>query len=392
MKKLLFTSFVLLSVLTVVAQARYHSRLAEVPAGGFYQIDLPLSVRGAAQTNLSDLRILSPTGEQVPYLVRTHRHLSGRQEFIPCPIHRIQPEHPGTRIFIETGTDTLSSLVLNIKNADTWKKANLQGSRDSIHWYAVKEQILLADNFNRQGTSVLQIIDFPPSDYPYYLLTIEDSLSAPLNILEVGKIHTTPHAPYLQTRLPATCTIRQIADTTFVSLKYDASYPVSALQLEVSAPEFFRREAFLLNRSGYVAEQFTLSSDQPASLYMPCQLRTDSLTLMILNGDNPPLQIGQLDSYIRELTLIAYFPTSGKYEMTYGDPTASAPRYDLALFEDRIPRELPRLKVLSVEIREDLPDAPTQPWKVFLQRYGLWILIAAIIIQILYIVRKMMRE
>ena len=115
----------------------------------------------------------------------------------------------------------------------------------------------------------------------------------------------------------------------------------------------------------------------------------DTLRFRIANGDDQPLRIDSVAARIVRRYAVAQLKR-GRYTLTYGDAAAHAPQYDLT-FRKRVPDDLPHLSVVSIEHIGD-SDEPPHPWMVFLKTYGVWIVIALVTIQLLYMVWRMMRK
>ena len=378
--------------LTVKAQSGYQATLQEVTDKGFYIINLSLTVRGQARPDLSDLRIIDQKGSQAPYLIRKDIQIYDKEEFIPYAVLSQPIHHNQSRYLIATQGDTISSLVLNIKNADVVKTGNLKGSNDTTNWYTVKEHLILSGNFNSNTTSGLQTIEFPLSDYQYYLLTIDDSLSAPLNITEIGRTSSAYQVYRNMVTVPSQMQTQFWEDTTAIKLNYAENYPVCGLRLYISQPEFFRRKIQLSDTLGHSVRAY-IDSDRPNSLFIPWNHTTSYLSLFIFNGDNPMVRVDSVQSYSDRFYLITYFPEAGTYNLTYGDPNARQPNYDLTFFENKIPSTLPQLEVTATQKLQQADEKISEnTFMLFLRKYGIWILIVAVSLQILYFVRKMMKE
>lgn len=378
--------------LTTTAQPGHQATLTEAPVKGFYIIDLPLSVRAYARQDLSDLRVMNGKGEQMPYLVRKDIQIYDKDEFVPYPILSQSFDKRHSHYLIDSRRDTISSLVLNIKNADAYKTANLKGSNDTVNWFTVKEHLVLTGNFNSHAPSTLQSIDFPLSDYAYYLLTIDDSLSAPLNITAIGKMNSNYQVFRHLAEVPGEMKISHQGDTSIICLDYNEMYPVSGIRLYVSSPEFFRRPVSLQDTQGY-AVRSVINSEQSGSLFLPWQHKTSQLSLLIFNGDNPALRIDSVRSFSDRLFLITYLPEAGQYSLTFDDTKARTPKYDLIFFENKIPADMQKLDIISVQKNES-PDTTVHEntFMLFLRKYGIWLLIIAVSVQLLYMVKRMMRE
>ena len=162
---------------------------------------MPAPLIGAARDDLADLRIRDEHGREVAYFVREATSVSRGRDFEPYPIELIRRTFQ-TDIRIQTDGERISSFTVRVKHADTNKKAILKGSNDGESWYAVRDRFRFSEQAEVHETEALLTVSFPVSDYRYYLLSINDSLSAPLNILSVGHngagdthIHWSTFAP-----------------------------------------------------------------------------------------------------------------------------------------------------------------------------------------------------
>lgn len=390
MNKLLLLLWLCISI-SGKAQPKYQAELTFAPDKGFYIIHLPLFVQSYARTDLTDLRIINSQGKQMPYLIKKDIKIYNRNEFIPYPILSKTLDKYNSRYLITTQRDTLSSLVLKIQNADACKRANLMGSNDTVNWFTVKEQLTLSENFNLHQPSTLQTVNFPVSNYAYYLLTINDSLSAPLNITAIGKIDSEHQISYHLTDVPNRMQMVHQKDTTIITLDYDVPYPICRLHLSISSPEFFRRNISISTPNGLVKTAI-FTSEQNGNLYLPYPNKTSKLTLHIFNGDNPELCVDSVNSFTEHLFLIIYLPEAGNYRLTYADPKANVPNYDLTFFENKIPTNLKELQLTEPQLLSTTSLEKQNFFLLFLKKYGIWILIVAISIQILLYVRKMLKE
>lgn len=366
----------------------FRATLPIVEADGFYAIDLPVSVIGAAQSDLSDLRIFNQRDEEVAYFVKEAVSISEGHDFESYPIE-INRRADQTDIRIETLNERISSFVVRVKNADTDKMGVLMGSNDGKNWYAVKDRIRLFDNYDARGTDVFLSLSFPISDYRYYLLSVNDSLSAPLNILAVGRVGSgTKHIRRLM-KVPTayySCQLNTDKKRTEVTLAFPYAYRFEDVVFCISNPEDYDRTLSLFGK-----ELGRLRSDAGHFQSVRCpEYVTDTLRFQIDNGDDKPLQIDSVYARIIRRFVVVQLKKNASYTLTYGDANAVHPRYDLT-FRKRVPDDIPHLSVSSIE-RIDSPIVTSHPWMLFLKTYGVWIVIVLITIQLLYMVWRMMRK
>lgn len=393
-------------------KAQGEASLPQVEEKGFYAIDLPWQVMGEARPDLSDVRLVDGAGEEVPYLLKEDRTQPAGSVFEDYPIG-IRTEGRFTKVTVETDGRPLSSFTLRIKNADVKKRAVLQGSNDRKNWYAVKEHCPLEYPYDRTQTKADIKIDFPLSDYRWYLLSVNDSVSAPLNILQVGRWKAGSGSEQNEWLVPASETrLTNGEHTTDIVLAYPSRYYFSKAIFYISSPEYYNREASLRavdpvgiprkkrlpgSRRRYDVKmqevsrfKGLLSPEGNGTAMLDLNCYTDTLKLSIANGDDRPLQIDSVRTYIDRYYLVASLEPGTTYKLTYGNPDLAAPAYDLT-FARYVPDTLRHLSVGNIR-RLSVGEAEgDSAWMLFFKTYGVWIIIGVIIIQLLYMVRKAMK-
>lgn len=389
-KKILLSFIVLAGLVSLSqAQSRYRSSLSAVDTAGFYRVDLPMDMTGKSAPLLTDVRITDEAGKEIAYLLRKDAYTKEESMFIPYPVEFLTSDDRKTRIVVETGGDEISTLALNIKNADARKTATLEGSNDRIQWFSVREKVILSANYSQEQPEAYATLDLPLSDYLYYKLTVDDSLSAPLNIKHIGQIKSTSESFRHMLEIPVkkTSTLDS-AGTTTVTIDYAARQAIKNVRFYISAPAFYKRDMYISGES----RTFTLRSDDTSSLLIRCNQRTDRMTVRIQNNDNTPLSIDSVRAYTDKLFLVAYLPEPGNYFLTYGDSTAQQPDYDLISFADKIPATPQKLSILSTETTIAPPVEDTNHFLAFLKKYGIWAIIVIVSAQVLYSVWKMSKK
>ncbi len=395
---------------------RHTAGLPPVTESGFYAVELPGSIRGAARPDLADVRILDSRNNETAYLVRRDETPVAGKPFEPYPV-QVDYQPSRTEIRIEAGNRALSSFTLEVKNTEVNKTASLRGSNDLQQWYAVKENFPLRGLYDERRTTAGFEIGFPLSDYRYYLLIIDDSLSAPLNVIRAGQPAGAPYArPGLLEVKPSALSVREKGKETEVFLSFPYRYDFSEIVFYVSSPRFFRREivfyfppaASPASSRKPLLQRREVRSAQPSRSYVNALLEsdgegvaaldwsqyTDTLDMRIRNGDDRPLRIDSVKTYIDRLYLAAYLEAGETYRLAYGNEQAEKPVYDLS-FRSHIPDSLPRL-MPAVTRAGSFPDKGEsgQPavWLPFFRTYGIWIVIVLVIVQILWLVKKMIKQ
>lgn len=178
---------------------------------------------------------------------------------------------------------------------------------------------------------------------------------------------------------------------TRLQLIFPFKFQVEQLVFYISSPRYFRRELELVRP--FSSRVFaTLSNESGSPQAVTLGVYGDTLQLSIFNGDDRPLTVDSVKAYIRRSYLIAGLEKGGNYTLTYGDERLSFPQYDLS-FAKQLPDSIERLVIGDIERQLSAPAKQEEPsaWLSFFKTYGIWIVILLIIVQLLYMVRKMIK-
>ena len=124
---------------------------------------------------------------------------------------------------------------------------------------------------------------------------------------------------------------------------------------------------------------------------------TDTLKYAITNGDDQPLTVDSVWVGIKQYSLVTELKAGVDYTLTYGDRQAVYPQYDLS-FERFVPDSIGRLTLNRIEevgvprSVEQVSEEPSPRCPTFFKTYGIWIIIVLVILQILWMVRKMLKR
>ena len=375
-----------------MSQPAYKVPMPKVAHDAFYCIDLPYEVLGEARRDLADIRILDSEGKEIAWFLREETDAKNNSEFIPLPAE-ISSLPRRTDILITGAGKPLSSFVLKIKNADVNKEAALLGSNDGQKWFGVKDRFRLNRTSSPDQTEALLDLSFPLSDYQFYKLSLNDSLTAPLNVIGVGQVQVESYSKPHLLEVPLTNSrIQTKGKETEIELVLPFKLEIERFDFYISSPRYYRRSVRLMETSNSFAT--TLLSDAGGNP-QPVLMRTynDTIRLSVSNGDDRPLGIDSMKVYMRKYCLIAALERGEQYTLAYGDPKATFPQYDLS-FKEQVPEKINHVFIYMKD-REQKVVKPQEEgdsaWLRFFKTYGIWIIIVLIIAQILYMVRKMLK-
>jgi hypothetical protein len=403
MKKILVSITCLISLLAAGQTFVAETKLPEVSKTGFYRVLVDPTVMLYANADLSNVRIMNGKRE-VPYISSVDAPILSSPEFKPYKIvSRKLKENCCTALIIENEErSVINNISLIIKNAETLKQASLLGSDDRETWYALKENFYLKAVDNRDQTYEMQILNFPLSNYQYLLLNINDSSSAPLNIMKAGyyesEMQEGAYSPLPSPMFSAMDSLKR----TYIDISFDSARLVDKLQFFISGETFYHREAVLYERltrttkKGKVEtylrflKQLELTSTHESTLVLD-EGKVKDLVLEIENNDNPPLQFDAVEAYQMNRYLTAWMETNKSYTLKMGSPDMTAPVYDLSFFQKDIPENPEVLyanELLVVKPKVKNAETPT----IFKNKLFIWTAIILVGAILAFMSIKMIRE
>jgi hypothetical protein len=297
----------------------------------------------------------------------------------------------------------INNLSLLIKNAHVHKKARLSGSNDARNWYVIEENYQLESIDNREQTAEVKILDFPLSDYEYYQLEINDSLSPPLNILRAGyydvQAENGKYTPI--TGLSFTKRDSLPLRQSFVHVTLADTARIDKLTLRISAPALYRRQAQLcqlIEHRGKRGKQtrivspvstLELSAAGENTVHLS-GFRAKDFYLIVDNEDNQPLTISQVEASQLPTYLIARLEADRNYHLAFSSSGVGSPSYDLRFFQDKIPDNLSVLDVRQA-VRIGAENGTSSP-SLFSNRNMIWLAMGLVLLILSYLSFRMVKE
>ncbi|MES2849179.1 MAG: hypothetical protein V4685_08990 [Bacteroidota bacterium] len=338
--------FLLLCQLNAVAQKEgfnYEAAIKPVDSSGFYNIVLTPELNAHLKTDYSDLRIVNDTGKWVPHLVR-NLGPGFLDDIIVYDLKTVKKESSSKRTeLIVTGKDSITSnLVLYIGNTVAERFCAVSGSNDLSSWFIINDSVLINPVGDAKKTETTFDISFPPCNYKFLRLQINNQDREPFNMIKVGTRGITSAAAkfgrYPMIENPA-CVIYQkdSSKLTVVKVEQSAAYHFEVLSIKISGVKYFKREAYLyipnsrnevLNNPKHSKGTFTLSNNSTLQFHFP-KSNPQTFYIFIHNDDNLPLRIEEVKTFNSYRVATAYFEKGNHYKLLLDNPSASIPNYDL---------------------------------------------------------------
>ncbi len=367
----LVTSCGLVAALAAQAQPKWSAPLSPVDADGYYTIVLSPEVIGRSRADLSDLRLIDPAGKEVAYLVEHEPAIHERTWMRPYRL--LRNERVGRWTIVEMEADSapmVDELQVRVRNARVGKWARITGSDDLQDWYMIQDECLSVGE-SGDATSVLRFVDLPLSDYRFYRIALDDSLSAPVQVLELGHSARARSEGRYQPIEGLRSTRVEDDHTTRIALTGTHPFKAERLAIDIrSEGPFVRKGRFFHHIAHTVRDRkrevlrwreealggFTLARAFRGVIQGPGSI-VDTLWIEIENGNDRPLDITAIRALQLEQRMMAKLRAGERYTMTTADAKATAPHYDIALFRDSLP---PSMGGLSVPSMIAAPEEPAE--------------------------------
>lgn len=405
MKKIIGLLGCILSCSISAQEFKGQAPVDSVKETGFHNILLTPEINGHLKSDFSDIRLFDEKNGEVPYLQRTEVPTTYTQLFKEYSIiskEMVKGNH--TRLILSNPQKTkINNISLVIKNADVQKKVKLSGSDDRESWYVVKDNYTFYSVVSTSETAEIKLLDFPLSNYLYYKIEVNDSASAPLNILKAGFYDTySENGKYTEVK---SLQINQ-ADSiklkkTYIKFTFDSPQYIDKIDLEIDGPVYFLRKASVCElkkdsvkkrevRSYYeTIQEVELASNHPNAINFS-NFQSKEFYLVIENEDNQPLKIRAAKAVQLNHYLTAYLEKGKSYVLKFGDPQLGASSYDIKYFNDSIPKKVPLLLPGQITLKEKQQIKPQA--SLFANKTILWIVIVSVIALLGVLSLKMIRE
>jgi hypothetical protein len=375
----------------------------KVEKDGFYRIRLSPGIVSYLTPGFANVRVTDDNGFETPYLLDEESPVFSTTSFRDYKMDKnVRAGCCTELLFHNPDKVPINNISLQIRNAQTYKDADLLGSDDRSQWYALRAAFTIYPVDNQQETAEVRIMDFPLSNYGFYKLVIDDSTTAPLNIMKAGYYETsTEQGRYSEVpEVKLQSEEKSIEKETWVTLTMDTTALIDKLVLQVSGPAFYHRQAEVYARRWYpdrrgkmiesmdYLEGFAITSGQEPSLRLG-SVRAKELVVKISNQDNQPLVVSGAQLFQLNRYLVVWLAAAKNYTITVGEERQAAPDYDLGFFRDSIPAEPVQLSTGDLLLSETALEASTT---IFTNRNIIWVAILLVIVLLGYMSRKLIKE
>lgn len=391
---------------TSILAQQWKADVPEVEKEGVYRIELSAEMVARSGRNLEDLRIIDRSGTVVPFVLDFPEKGSKVEREMPFNILRNERRDRHTVVELQGYEgEIIEAIYLSVRNAWVVKDATITGSDDRENWYALAQQrIQPADGGPEPcGTLCEAILMIPPSDYPYYRIEINDSLTPPIKV-ESAEWFTTVEVGTGWTPMEG-LVWRQEESSGTTRIECFLPYPgrIDRIDMGFEAGGMFHREGRLVvqvaretrhaskgrsERIESVVSRFVIDSRRKNFVELWNE-PMDTFTIVVENVDNRPLVFESVRLGQRTVSMLVSLEPSKHYTITTGDPKKQAPQYDLAHFQEQLPAPIATLNHGPLIA---LPPAAQQGPAIAPSRWWIWAGLVAVLGLVGFMAVRMLRE
>ncbi len=404
-----FFFFIILNVLwSFSAYSQGFSKVARFTnsnGSGFANIWLSPEINSKLSYDFHDLRIYNSKNKEIPYILQSEKIQNHTVFFREYKI--IEKKHYAaenyTRIIIHNSEKkVIDNISVIIKNAEVKKWLKLNGSDDNKTYYVLNDNYIYNSEPNVDGTSEIKVLHFPTTDYEYLELLVSDYFDKPINVLTVGYYdYQIENGLYSEIKIAnyEQSENNEKQEST-INFAFAESQYIDKIEFQFEGPTYYLRNAELfyevqvLNKKQKAIKEWQLLESFEINSYSNATILTDNLKaekfkLVIKNNDNEVLKIKSIKA--RQLTkyITAELEKDEEYTIKFSNSEAKKPNYDLKFFTDSIDKNLPLIKVNSIQ---EISQAQIPTSKSIFTSTYVWVILSFVVLGLGFMSFKMMKD
>jgi hypothetical protein len=401
-----FSILSLLAYTTILAQIDgqlYTQKILEV-TDQWHTLDIPVSVLSKSTENQSDIRIYGVTADNdtltAPYFIDV---LSPKTEVVETPLQLLNPGRIDITEFVTLkpkSSRIINKIKLGFSGNNFDYRLLLQGSNDTREWYTiVSDYRVLSINSLNQDYRFTDVL-FPNSEYKYYRVSIPKLPNNPSITSATMLLTKESDESYTTYELGAISQTVDESNITVLEIPLKNSVPLASLKLFTkNTNDFIRRvkisavvDSFQTEKGWKVSYADVYSGSYTSfenHVYNLGNIRTNKLRVLIYHNENSPISINDVRIKGFKHRITARFEKAATYYLAYGNKNARKPQYDIALFKDKIPKDLVNLKLerTTRTLNQSIAQKDSEPKKIWL-----WTVMGFVILILGVFTLRMMRK
>ncbi len=406
LKTKLFTILFVLVVTYANAQMKDYNYKRELTGitNSWHKLILPDDLYKNVSQNISDIRVFGITEKQdtveAAYILRLK---SDKITNTSVNFKRLNTSKTakGYYFTLEVPTqEPINKLHLEFKQFNFDWRVTLEGSQNQRDWFTIADDYRILSIKNAETFYQYTDVSFPNSKYKFFRLLVKSDEEPNLKDVKAS-LNTIVSGVYKDYAVNNITTSQNSRNkNTELNITLPNKVPVSSIDIHVHGNFDYYRPFILQYVSDSIQTekgwkynyrsllQGTLNSVE-ANSYTFKSTILKKLKISINNQDNEPLPIDSVTVKGCVYELAIRFTEPATYYLTYGNPSAFKPNYDIERFTSKIPDTLSALNLGDEQIIEKPPVAIKKP--LFENKLWLWGLIIVIILLLGWFSLKMMK-
>lgn len=338
-----------------------HRQTVRISQPGLTRIELEPELLDASSSKggaaFHDLRVVSPAGLAMPYIIALPRIL--RPEMVNAAGFKTTLNPSATVLeFQPPAGGTITEVLLQTNATEFIKSATLEGSNDGSQWQTLASNELIC---RQNGTERLRF-SFAAAAWRQLRVTLDDARSTPV-VFNGAQVRRD--LPEWRT-LAQPVRMRERTETAGEThLKLDlgsANLLLGKVRLHTPEPVFQRDATLLDARATLFRLQHEGRSGEDLDIAVHQLATTREVELVILNGDSPPLKIESIEATRHPVPVVFQADAAGEWQLYIGNAQATEPRYDIAVLGEKLRDSSAQSATASaVEANADFRKTATAP-------------------------------
>lgn len=394
--KIVFILLWICEALPVSSQTAYPYRadITKIDSSGVYKIELkPEFLSKSINKSLYDIRIVDESGKFVAYTIVSNPSDKAKSVFTDFPEVKQGSNGDSVTYYIAENKKKIkvNQLWLKLKNTAVNRLADISGSDDLQHWFAIKENIQLQDADSGNNADYEQMLSFPTSDYHYLKIRIGNKNKDFVKITRSGvyldsaaNLHYVPLPPVMLTSKTAH------KQTSYYAV-LNGNYIINSLKIDISSPKYFSRRISIYdvgNKGEEMLYDDSISSSTARTISFSA--KTGRLRIDIINGDDNPLIIKNISAFQLQDFAVCYLEKGHNYYLLAGDTAANEVSYDLSFVHSKPTSQFTVIRHSDVYKNPAYSTSKAESKSRF--TLLLWVAIGVVLILLSLLTWKMVKE
>ena len=397
--------FLFVFVLSFGQMQKYSYKRALIGVNdSWHKVRLPDTIFEKVLPNLADIRVFGITSKNDTIEASYVLNLKNEKVVstnVPFKILNTSHNEKGYYFTLEVPSKTtINKLQLDFKQFNFDWRIDLEGSRNQKEWFSIVNDYRVLSIKNAETFYEFTNLTFPNSNYRYLRILIKSTEKVELKLAKA--IYNTTEKGVFNDYAIKHWSIKNNETLKITDIDVDLfnAVPVSYVKIDVDATFDYYRPITLKyvndsikTQKGYIYNYRTLTNGTLNSIekneFKFENTVTKKLKISIHNQDNHPLDIKTVFVKGNVYDVMIRFTEPATYFLTYGNPNAYKPNYDIERFVSKIPDSVSNITLGNEEIIYKKPKTKTTP--LFENKLWLWGLIIIIILLLGWFSLKMIK-